>query len=158
MAGVPYSGSGILPSAIGISKRVQKNFQRAVFATPSFIELTREEWLSGNHDAWFDLAVKEVGLPMVIKSANQGSSIGVTVLDRLDNQLFSEAVNRSLFRRTINAHTWEKMEVDDRVEFVRQLTDIREGIGIPVLADGKEIRHPEDLLHFPEIILKPMSR
>ena len=43
--GVPYTGSGILASAIGMDKSVQKKFMRlGQFACPPMIEIKRKDW------------------------------------------------------------------------------------------------------------------
>ncbi|HMT29767.1 MAG TPA: D-alanine--D-alanine ligase, partial [Bacteroidia bacterium] len=41
---------------------------------------------------------------------------------------------------------WNTKSFEEKVEFVRTLTDIREGIGIPVKISSKIIFHPEELL------------
>ena len=49
---IPYSGSGILPSAIGINKAFQKRMMNAGGFTPTrFKTVTREEWLSADKNA-----------------------------------------------------------------------------------------------------------
>jgi D-alanine-D-alanine ligase len=59
--GVPYSGSGILPSAIGIDKPVQKKLMKAAgFPSPKFIIIRREEFIGGNLDHVYERAAKEI--------------------------------------------------------------------------------------------------
>ena len=43
----------------------------------------------------------------------------------------------SFFIRTIDASQWNKLDETKQVEFIRTLTDIREGIGIPVLLKSR---------------------
>jgi UDP-N-acetylmuramate--alanine ligase len=51
-AGIPYSGSGILPSAIGINKKVQKQWQQAAgFASPKVFSIARNNWFRGDRKA-----------------------------------------------------------------------------------------------------------
>jgi len=69
--GVPYTGSGVLGSAVGMDKlRTKRLAQAAGVATPPWIEL------SGAAD--FDRAVSELGLPLAVKPATQGSSVGMS--------------------------------------------------------------------------------
>lgn len=69
--GLPYTGSGVLGSAIGMDKlRTKRLAQAAGIATPPWIELT------GAAD--FERAVAELGLPLAVKPATQGSSVGMS--------------------------------------------------------------------------------
>jgi D-alanine-D-alanine ligase len=67
--GVPYTGSGVLGSAIGMDKlRSKRLAQAAGVATPEFMVLHSPP----------DLALKRLGLPLIVKPATQGSSVGMT--------------------------------------------------------------------------------
>lgn len=144
---IPYSGSGILPSAIGIDKAVQKNLMvSAGFNSPSFFTIDRNDWISGNCREAFEKAKKEIGFPMVIKPANQGSSIGVTILSSENEHDFMSAVEKALFTKWIDAVEWNKLDEKGKIEYVRHLSDIREGIGMPVRIDSKTVVHDPNAL------------
>lgn len=149
--GIPYSGSGILPSAIGMNKAFQKNtLSKAGFPTPKFIITKRNVWLAeANRGKIFDEA-KTIGNKIVVRPANQGSSIGVTIVEGKDEAAFSKAVDKGFFIRRISNDEWKRFNKAEKVSFIRALTDIREGIGLPVAILGKIISHPEDLLAFIE--------
>jgi D-alanine-D-alanine ligase len=69
--GLPYTGSGVLGSAIGMDKlRTKRLAQAAGVATPRWIEL--------NGAADCERAVVELGLPIAVKPATQGSSVGMS--------------------------------------------------------------------------------
>lgn len=71
LLGIPYTGSGVMASAVGMDKwRTKLLWQSAGIATPQF-ELV---------DAGSDFAAVEarLGLPLFVKPANEGSSIGIT--------------------------------------------------------------------------------
>lgn len=69
--GLPYTGSGVLGSAVGMDKlRTKRLAQAAGVATPPWLELT------GAAD--FERAVAELGLPLAVKPATQGSSVGMS--------------------------------------------------------------------------------
>ncbi|RYZ51151.1 MAG: D-alanine--D-alanine ligase, partial [Sphingobacteriales bacterium] len=57
------------------------------------------------------------------------------------------AVEKSFFKKTYRAAGWNKLNLQQKVQSLRQLVDIREGIGMPVLLDNEVIYQPEDLLH-----------
>lgn len=150
---IPYSGSGIYSSAVGIDKIIQKKrMQQAGFKIVPYITLKRNDWFDKNSKAKNVLnTIKEkVGFPCVIKSSTQGSSIGITVLSSPDEQHLTQAINKSFFTREISLAEWEGLSKQDRVEWVRNLCDIREGIGIPVRIERQIFYHPEALLSFLE--------
>ncbi|MGZ4034856.1 MAG: D-alanine--D-alanine ligase family protein [Bacteroidia bacterium] len=131
--GIPYSGSGVLPSAIGIDKSVQKRLMvNAGFNSPKFFTIEREDYIKGNCKDAFEKAKKEIGFPLVIKPANQGSSIGISILHENDNFKFMEVVEKAFFTKWIDAAEWKKLNPEEKNSFVRELADIREGISLPV--------------------------
>jgi UDP-N-acetylmuramate--alanine ligase len=145
--GIPYSGSGILPSAIGIDKSVQKRMMvNAGFNSPKFITINRADYINGNCKGVFEKAKKEIGLPLVIKPANQGSSIGITILHKDNDSFFMEAIEKAFFTKWIDASEWKAMDSDSKNAFVRVLADIREGIGMPLIAHKTIVYHPHDLI------------
>lgn len=72
--GVPYTGSGVLGSAICMDKLRTKRLVAAVgIATADSVELR------GPQD--FEVAVQRLGLPIIVKPATQGSSVGMSKVD-----------------------------------------------------------------------------
>lgn len=149
---IPYSGSGILPSAIGIDKSVQKTLMvQAGFNSPPFFTVDREQWMKGNcKDVW-ERAKKEIGFPIVIKPANQGSSIGVTILSNNNEMEFMSAIEKALFTKWADAKEWNKFSEKEKTEWVRHITDIREGIGLPIMIDNT------DLVYDPNTLIEKLN-
>src|SRR5699024_948953 len=59
---IPYSGSCILPSSIGIVKSVQKELMvNKGFNSPAFIKIERKDWISGNCKTAFETVKKTIG-------------------------------------------------------------------------------------------------
>jgi D-alanine-D-alanine ligase len=74
---LPYTGSGVLASALSIDKIATKQIWLSNgLATPDFEELT------ANSD-WSAVA-KHLGLPLIVKPANEGSSLGLTKVKSVD--------------------------------------------------------------------------
>lgn len=154
--GIPYSGSGIYPSAVGINKVIQKQLMNeANFNCPNFITVGRHEWVAANKKKVYEKAMALVNFPMVLKAPTQGSSIGISILKQASFEHFCEAMNKSFFRLAFKVKYWFDLAEDAKIENIRQWSDIREGIGMPIkmlLLDGenvlldKIILHPEDLL------------
>lgn len=144
---IPYTGSGILSSAIGMNKVVQKKLmQNAGFAVPEHISISREEFQQSTSADIYNKIKSATGFPCVVKSANQGSSIGISVIQSGDEKEVVAAVEKSLFIKTITLAEWDAMSFHDRVAWVRSVADIREGIGMPVMIGNRVIYHPEELL------------
>ena len=71
LMGIPYTGSGVMASALGMDKWRTKLLWRAVgVATPDF-ELVQA-------DSDFAAIEARLGLPLFVKPANEGSSIGIS--------------------------------------------------------------------------------
>lgn len=69
--GVPYTGSGVMASALCMDKwRTKLVWLAAGVPTPRFRMLTP--------DVDFSSVIEELGLPLIIKPAREGSSIGVS--------------------------------------------------------------------------------
>ena len=133
---IPYSGSGILPSAIGIDKSVQKKLMvNAGFNSPNYFTIDRTDWISGNVKGVWEKAKNEIGFPMVIKPANQGSSIGVSIFNEDSNYNFMAAVEKAFFTKWLDSAEWKKLSEKAQIEYIRTLSDIREGIGMPIKID-----------------------
>jgi UDP-N-acetylmuramate--alanine ligase len=146
---MPFSGSGIEPSKIGIDKALQKQLMHdAGFPSPDFFVIHRKEWLSGKQNVFFDKANSQIHFPCVVKAATQGSSIGVSILTTAKQDVFRKAVNKSFFVHEVYASDWAILSEFDKVAFVQTLCDIREGIGIPVRIGEIICYHPADLLDY----------
>jgi D-alanine-D-alanine ligase len=77
LAGVPYVGADVAGSAIGMDKDVAKRLLRdAGIPTTPWVTVFRNEWLAGSGDI-LKKAITELGLPLFVKPANAGSSVGV---------------------------------------------------------------------------------
>ena len=156
---IPYTGSGILPSAIGMNKAIQKEWMAPFqFNVPKFVLFSREDFLSEflnaskpQSSAIEKLLLKlqhEIGTKVVVKPANQGSSIGVTILDNPNLKQLTAALEKALFIKTITATEWSALSNEGKFAAVRQLADIREGLGLPLQTEQGIIYHPAELLNY----------
>ena len=74
---LPYTGSGVLASALSIDKIATKQIWLSHgLSTPEFEELT------ANSD--WEVVAKHLGLPLIVKPANGGSSLGLTKVKSVD--------------------------------------------------------------------------
>lgn len=77
MAGVPYVGSGVLGSAVGMDKAVQKKIlKQAGLPVVPWVDFTAGDWDARRGEML--RSVRRLGLPVFVKPANLGSSVGIT--------------------------------------------------------------------------------
>ncbi|VVE89689.1 D-alanine--D-alanine ligase [Pandoraea bronchicola] len=69
--GIPYTGSGVLASALAMDKEMTKRvWINEGLPTPRFAML--------HADSDFDAVVRDLGLPLIVKPSREGSTIGLT--------------------------------------------------------------------------------
>jgi len=72
--GMPYTGTGVMGSAIGMDKLRTKRLAEAIgVATADYVVLR------GEQD--FEIAIEQLGVPMIVKPATQGSSVGMSKVE-----------------------------------------------------------------------------
>ncbi|MFA4937233.1 MAG: D-alanine--D-alanine ligase family protein [Patescibacteria group bacterium] len=94
LAGIPYVGAGVLGSAVGMDKIVQKMiFNANKLPTPSCIHFTGHDWQYAKSKVVQDCK-KILKYPVFVKPANLGSSVGIS---KAHNQLeLINAINLAL--------------------------------------------------------------
>jgi D-alanine-D-alanine ligase len=71
LLGIPYTGSGVMASALGMDKwRSKLVWQAAKLPIPDYA-------LLDEHSDWKAVA-QQLGLPLFVKPANEGSSVGIS--------------------------------------------------------------------------------
>ncbi len=77
LLGIPYTGSGVLASALAIDKiRSKRMYQTAGIPTPEFLVVTAEE----RADPETRARLEAFGLPAVVKPSREGSTIGLSIV------------------------------------------------------------------------------
>ena len=96
--GVPYTGSGVMGSAIGMDKLRTKRLAKALgVMTPEAVPLT------GPLD--LELAIERLGLPLLVKPVSQGSSVGMSKVERAEDLPGAYAAARAV-DRNVFAESW----------------------------------------------------
>jgi UDP-N-acetylmuramate--alanine ligase len=154
--GIPYSGSGILPSSLGMNKRLQKELMSAAgMPVPKYDSFKKSEIASLKKI--HERILSNIGTPFVVKPANQGSSVGVSVIANDNYQTFENAALKALFIQKINKKEWTELSKEDKFLFIQKLTDIKEGIGLPVISNKQLLIHPDDLWSYLDKSFKTKS-
>jgi D-alanine-D-alanine ligase len=96
--GMPYTGSGVLGSAIGMDKLRTKRLAQSIgIATPEYA------LLRGPMD--FAAALERLGLPLIVKPATQGSSVGMTKVAAAA-ELPAAYAAAARYERSVLAEAW----------------------------------------------------
>jgi len=84
--GMPYTGSGVLGSALGMDKlRCKQLWQGAGMSTPAYVE--------ADETSNFTALIEELGLPLIVKPVCEGSSIGMSKV--VDPSQLAHAVRKA---------------------------------------------------------------
>lgn len=76
---IPYQGAGVLGSALAMNKLATKQiYEKWGIPTPPYVAVRRRDPLTA--EAW----VAQLGLPLVVKPASGGSSIGMSIVRAID--------------------------------------------------------------------------
>lgn len=119
---VPYTGSGVFGSALGMDKIRSKILCRARdIPVVDFVALAESDWAYREEEG-LDRCEMEIGYPVIVKPARLGSSIGIT---RADDRAALDAAIEEAFR------------YDSEIIVERAVTELRE-INCAVLGDAKE--------------------
>jgi len=81
MIGLPYTGSGVMASSIAMNKLISKKiFKYENIPTPEFVYFNKDVARDDNE---LMQSVSSLGLPLVVKPVEQGSSIGVSIVNNV---------------------------------------------------------------------------
>ena len=113
---LPYTGSGVLASALAIDKQATKRLWSSFnLATPRFA------MLNANSD-WQKI-VQDLGLPIIIKPAREGSSLGLSKVTKLEDLPAAYALAAKLDR-----------------DVMAEQCIIGEELTCPIVGDGESAR------------------
>lgn len=129
--GVPYTGSGVLGSALGMDKVLSKVVCRAAgVPVVDFVWFREADW-ADREEAWLDRVEEELGLPVVVKPARLGSSIGIARADDRD---------------ALDAAVEDALRYDEKVVVERAVQQLREincsVLGSPQEAEASVLEEP----------------
>ena len=96
--GIPYTGSGVMGSAIGMDKLRTKRLAQAV-------GIPTTEYMVLRSPADLDNCIERLGLPLIVKPATQGSSVGMTKVEKAE-QLSGAWQAAALLEPNVFAEAW----------------------------------------------------
>lgn len=119
---VPYTGSGVPGSALGMDKVLSKLLCREQgIPVVDFVWFRESQW-ANREEAWLDRVEAELGYPVIVKPARLGSSIGIAKAD--DRPALDAAIEGAL-------------RYDDKVIVEQAIRQLRE-VNCSVLGDPDE--------------------
>ena len=96
--GLPYTGSGVMGSAIGMDKLRTKRLAQAV-------GIPTTDYMVLRSPADLDNCLERLGLPLIVKPATQGSSVGMTKVEKAE-QLLPAYQAAALLEPSVFAEPW----------------------------------------------------
>ncbi|MCY4418803.1 MAG: D-alanine--D-alanine ligase [Cytophagales bacterium] len=140
---LPYTGAGILPSALCMDKAFQHSYLKDLnFHVPKSLLISRTEWLKSP-----DMIVKRLReqdfSSCVVKPSREGSSIGLSLVSQWEH--LSKALDKAFFIRRLPMRNWDKFSESERRIFLQNLTDLRHQIGFPLSIGERTFSLPEEL-------------
>jgi len=88
-AGIPFTGARSLPSALAMNKPISTQVLKSHgLIIPEFVTVHSLDWHK-NAPGIVRAAVKKIGLPLVVKPSRCGSSVGVSIIRKLDDFKFT---------------------------------------------------------------------
>ena len=96
--GLPYTGSGVMGSAIGMDKLRTKRLALAVGVPTT-------EYMVLRSPADLDNCLERLGLPLIVKPATQGSSVGMTKVEKAE-QLLPAYQAAAMLEPSVFAEPW----------------------------------------------------
>ncbi len=144
---IPYSGPGMMGSAVGIDKVLQNEMIALVNGQQKKSWTLRySQWIPEEYPLLFQVLKKHLGLPLVIKAPHQGSSIGVAIVKEDSLESFIAAVNQCFFQIELTAENWKGFDAEGKRIFAQKIANLDEGIGYPVVIQGQSIFKPQELI------------
>lgn len=145
---VPYSGPGLMGSAVGIDKILQNEMIALVNGQQKKSWTLRySQWVPSEYGILFQVLKKHLGLPLVMKAPHQGSSIGVAIVKEDSLEQFIAAVNQCFFQTEVIASEWKSKTPDETKNWAQKMANLDEGIGFPmIINEGKTLFHPAALI------------
>ena len=85
---IPYQGSGVLGSALGMNKLASKYlYEKSGLLVPPYVVIGKNDALDA------DACAQQLGLPLVVKPVGSGSSVGISIVKSKDS--LKEAVDKA---------------------------------------------------------------
>lgn len=120
--GVPYTGSGVFGSALGMDKVITKMLCRDQgIPVVDWVAFRESDW-AGREDDWLEKIEQALGYPCVVKPARLGSSIGISF---------------ARDRQRLEAGIEEALRYDEKVVVEYAVRNLRE-VNCSVLGDVHE--------------------
>jgi len=80
LLGIPYAGSGVMASAIGMDKHLQRKLLAAAgIKVPKYLAVTEREW-ADHEEEILGRVEDSLGYPCVVKPTREGCSTGLSVV------------------------------------------------------------------------------
>lgn len=164
---MPYTGPGLVGSAVGINKILQNDLiALAIGQEKKTATISRDAYERADKAQFFRSLIEHLGRPIVVKAPHQGSSIGVVIVREADLTAFCRAVEQCFFTMTVQPDGWSKLSewtdltASEKHGLAQAMVSLDSGISFPVVVEqtGEVITHPAQFVEMLDKQLgKPIS-
>ncbi|GAB3171985.1 D-alanine--D-alanine ligase family protein [Telluribacter humicola] len=146
---IPYSGPGLMGSAVGIDKVLQNEMIALANGQDKRMMVVRyDQWQQQDRQQLFEEVKQKLGVPIVVKAPHQGSSIGVAIVRQDSYDEFVIALNQCFFQMEVAADQWQAMDQEAKQAWAQRIANLDEGIGFPVVVNDIFLYHPKELFTY----------
>ena len=154
---IPYTGSRLLGSVIGIDKLLQKKMMNQYgYLCNKYKTLDRRKWNNniGNFKDIIDDIFNTFDIPFMIKASNSGSSIGVHKVNTKDYDKVINYINDSFQQDIVYSDKWFCLSKNEKVQFASHYNNIRNNFGYPIFIETERIDNSYQLINSLDSILQ----
>ena len=147
---IPYSGPGLMGSAVGIDKILQNEMIALANGQQKKMGvLTYSDWQSRDRQEVFEEIKERTGYPDRGESPASGvEHRGSYCAARMILPPLSAPSISAFFSWNLVPGSGRPFLHADKQQWAQRMANLDEGIGFPVVVDGEEIYHPEALIEF----------
>lgn len=158
---IPYTGSRLMGSVMGIDKLLQKKMMTKYgYLCNKYRSLSRREWNNNldNPDNIIDNIFNNFDLPFMIKASNSGSSIGVHRMNTKDHNQIKSYINDSFQQCVVWANEWFCLGENEKIQFANNFNNIKSNLGYPILIETEKIENMNQLVNSLDNILQAKDK
>ncbi len=161
--GIPYTGSGIYPSSVCLSKwKVRELLEKEGFEVQPALRISIDTLLKEGFETVyskvFGWANNQNIKSIVFRPENQGSSIGVSKAQIENKQAVYRSLLNALFIEPLTTQEWKKLQ-ENIVPWLHKITDPRTGPAFPItilIVESGRVIHAHSIVRSPAELLQTL--
>lgn len=129
IADIPYTGSGVAASAVGMDKEMQKRlFMQAGLSVLPYVAFTADDYVNDSYTV-VERLKNELRFPMIVKPCNLGSSIGISLAHDYNELFIAVRVALSFDSRVVVENALEDFDEYNCAVLLGKPSEVEKPIG-----------------------------